>query len=339
MTKPRTMKLSSPADVLAAVPCLLGFHPEDSLVLVTVGEAGRAFHARVDLPRGPDAVAALADYLASVVERHGVRRCVLVAYADDDAAAREVTDALTDRLCGIAEVLQAIRAHDGRWYSLTDDQDHLPVGGTAYDVSAHRFTAEAVLDGHVTHGSRQELADSLIGTDPDAIEAVEAAAGQALRRMRGAERGPFGPPTPEAARAHLVQEGQWVAERVRRFLTDRGALTAQDAGRMVAALTVIDLRDVAWAEMERGNAATHVDLWQDLVRRTPPELRAAPAALLGFAAWLAGEGALAWCAVERCQDADPDYSLAGLLTHALAAAIPPSSWEPIAKKDLPLFAS
>jgi hypothetical protein len=334
MTKPRTMKLTSPADLLAAVPCLLGFHPEDSLVLVTVGEAGRAFHARVDLPRGPDDIAALADYLSSVVERNGVRRCALVAYSDDHRAALAVTDSLTDRLLGIAEVTLVIRAHGGRWYPLSDcGQGHCPAEGTAYDVSAHRFTAEAVLDGHVTLGSRQELADSLIGTDPDAVEAVREAADRALTRMRGAVRDPFGPPAPRTARAHLVQEGQWVAERVRRFLADRGTLSAEDAGRLVAALTVVDIRDVAWAEMERGNASRHVDLWRDLVRRTPPELRAAPAALLGFAAWLAGEGALAWC------DAEPDYSLAGLLTHALAAAVPPSSWEPIAKKDLALFAS
>jgi hypothetical protein len=90
--------------------------------------------------------------------------------------------------------------------------------------------------------------------------------------------------------------------------------------------------------MTRADAGGHVELWRDVVRRTPLDLLAAPAALLGFAAWLAGDGALAWCAVERSQQAEPDYSLAGLLAEALVNAIPPTSWEPIPVHDLTLFA-
>ena len=55
----------------------------------------------------------------------------------------------------------------------------------------------------------------------------------------------------------------------------------------------------------------------------PVDLRAAPASLLGFAAWLAGEGALAWCAVGLRPEAEPDYWLAALLAQALAGAVPP----------------
>ena len=95
---------------------------------------------------------------------------------------------------------------------------------------------------------------------------------------------------------------------------------------------------MAWAEMTHRNAVGHVDLWRDLLRRAPEELAAAPAALLGFAAWLSGDGALAWCAVERCLAADPDYGLAGLLTQALAGAVPPSVWRPFDRDKLGLFA-
>jgi len=74
------------------------------------------------------------------------------------------------------------------------------------------------------------------------------------------------------------------------------------------------------------------------VRRAPPDLRAAPATLLGFAAWLSGNGALAWCAVDCAQQCDPDYSLAALLADALAGAIPPSVWRPFPRESLTLFA-
>jgi hypothetical protein len=42
--------------------------------------------------------------------------------------------------------------------------------------------------------------------------------------------------------------------------------------------------------------------------------------------------------VDRCQEADPDYRLAGLLTQALAGAVPPSTWEPLDRGVLTLFA-
>jgi hypothetical protein len=341
MTNTRTFTAKSPADLLALVPCVLGFHPEDSLVMLTLGDAADHFHARIDLPRDADDLAEVVGSLHQVVTRHRVRRVVLVAYSEDQCVALE----LSDRLRGALEVdgvtvVEAIRADGERWYSLTGCTGSCcPVEGTPYDLGSHPFTAQSVLDGQVTLGSRQELADSLIGTDPDAVDEVETAADQAMSRFTAACRHPLGPSDPEGARRHLVQEGQWVAERVRRFLADGLSLDADDAGRLLVALVAIEIRDVAWAEMTRANARRHVDLWRDLVRRTPRDLMAAPAGLLGFAAWLSGDGALAWCAVERCQEAEPDYRLAALLTDALAGAVPPSRWEPVPRSELTLFAS
>ena len=44
----------SPEDLIALVPFVLGFHPSESVVLLTFGAPGGSFHARVDLPDGPD---------------------------------------------------------------------------------------------------------------------------------------------------------------------------------------------------------------------------------------------------------------------------------------------
>lgn len=52
-----------------------------------------------------------------------------------------------------------------------------------------------------------------------------------------------------------------------------------------------------------------------------------PAGLLGFAAWLAGHGALAWCAVDRCREVEPTNSVATLIDTLLRRAAPPELWE------------
>ncbi len=327
-------RAQGPGDLLALVPTFFGFHPEDSLVLVTLGRAGQPFHARVDLPTDPVQIDGLADHLAAVAGRHCAERLVALAYSDDAVLATEVFAVLAAHLDrhGV-ELVAAVRADGERWW-VHDDRGERG-RGTRYDVSSHPMVAQAVLDGTVLHRSRQDLADSLVGRDPDEIDAVALLACEALERFaRGADH-PLGP---AAARRQLVAAGRWVRERVGRFLSDGGPLDRADAARLVVLLTASpEVRDVALAEMHQGNATDHVELWLDLTRRAPADLRAAPAALLGFAAWLSGNGALAWCAVERARDADPDHDLAALLADQLDGAVPPCSWSPASSEELTLF--
>ena len=128
--------------------------------------------------------------------------------------------------------------------------------------------------------------------------------------------------------------------RVQRFLADGGRLDTHDVARLCLAMAVsLEVRDVAWAEMTRENAARprgavarrRAPLPAGAARRRRPPCWA-------FAAWLAGNGALAWCAVDRAQEAEPGYGLAGLLTQALAGAVPPSAWRPFPRDALTLFA-
>jgi hypothetical protein len=108
--------------------------------------------------------------------------------------------------------------------------------------------------------------------------------------------------------------------------------------RFLRALASRDVRDLVWCDITQDNAEGHVNLWRELVRRSPEALVAPAAGLLAFAAWLAGDGALAWCAVDRCLCADPDHVLGQLVGEALTTALPPSSWRPIDPRTLALFA-
>ena len=82
MSQPRTTFIArSSLDLVAVVPQVLGFHPEDSVVLMTFDRA-ESFHARVDLPDDEDDQLTVVDLLAGVIARHRVRRVALVLYTE-----------------------------------------------------------------------------------------------------------------------------------------------------------------------------------------------------------------------------------------------------------------
>jgi hypothetical protein len=324
MNTPVTLTARGPEDLLAAVPCVLGFRPEDSVVLLTFGPPGTSFHARVDLPTAPDEVAEVSTLLRRASARNRVDRVALVAYSEDARAEEVLARLAGDFRAEGFDVVDVLRAGRERWFPVRPGRP-VSAGGLPYDARSHPFAAQAVLAGRVTHGSREELAATLDSVDAaveavaDAVEAVADAADGAAAWVTGAQR---------------VAEAQWVRATVAGHVACGEPLTAEDVGRLLVALADVDLRDVAWATITHGNAGAQVELWRDVVRRSPASLLAPPAALLGFAAWLSGQGALAWCAVDRCLEADPGYSMAETVGEVLTAAMPPSAWQPVPEESL-----
>jgi Domain of unknown function (DUF4192) len=76
--------------------------------------------------------------------------------------------------------------------------------------------------------------------------------------------------------------------------------------------------------MVPGHHAAHLALWGDIVRHATDPWLPAPASLLAFTAWQAGDGPLANMALDRALAADPGYSMALLLRDILDAGVPPS---------------
>src|SRR5690606_36058087 len=122
------------------------------------------------------------------------------------------------------------------------------------------------------------------------------------------------------------EEVRWVSRASHQLLAADTVPTPKHAARLLVAMHVsLIARDALWVEISPDWAARGVRLCRHLVQVAPPELRAAPAALLGFASWLAGDGALAWCGVEASAQAESGYSLAELIGELLERAVPPST--------------
>jgi hypothetical protein len=104
-----------------------------------------------------------------------------------------------------------------------------------------------------------------------------------------------------------------------------GRITDADTFAWLAvSLVHLAVRDDAWARMLPEHRQAHLALWADVMRRADGPCLPAPASLLAFTAWQAGDGTLANIALDRALAADPGYSMALLLRDILAAGVPPS---------------
>jgi hypothetical protein len=106
------------------------------------------------------------------------------------------------------------------------------------------------------------------------------------------------------------------------------AVSDAEAAQLSVWCSLVVVRDLAWSRINRADAARNVTLWSAVSRRVVPPYEPAVLSLAGFAAWVSGDGATAWCAVDRALAADPGYSMARLLEDALARCVPPDVWVP-----------
>lgn len=299
-------------------PVLLGFWPEESVVMMTFG-ARRPFHARVDLPPAePRATALLSELdelLLGPARQHRAPLVVLLYYATDRAAARAAHRVLRQgcRRSGIT-VVAALWADGQRYVDLDHDGPFAP--GTPYDVSSHPFVVEALVNGRLTHRSRADLVASL-EADPAAVAGVQAALDSS---------GFAGEEVPVDGRS-IRREGRWVEKRVAGLVAAGVAPGDDELARLLWVMQAPRVRDAAWSLIRRHDAADHVRFWSDVVRRAPEALVPSPAVLLGWASWQAGDGARAWVALDRCQRCDPAHALASHLATLLQHAVPPDFWE------------
>ncbi|MFG1778917.1 DUF4192 domain-containing protein [Micromonospora sp. NPDC049051] len=314
------LAVRSPADLIAAVPYLLGFHPTRSVVVVAMRGRRITFAARADLPdladpRDP------AGHLAGVVARQDAETATVLGYGPAHLVTPAV-DAVRAALsaAGLA-VLDALRVTDGRYWSyLCVEPECCPPDGKPYDVAASEVSAAAVFAGQVALPDRDALVAQVAPVTGPARTAVREATARAGRRLAElSDRAPTADPRGERA---VRSAGAAAVRSAQRRYRRGGALTDSEVAWLSLLLTHVPVRDHAWERTDGRDA--DIALWTDVLRRAEPELIAVPAALLAFAAWRAGQGALAAVALERALAEHPGHSMALLLDDLLRRGVPPS---------------
>ncbi|MFI7025832.1 DUF4192 domain-containing protein [Micromonospora sp. NPDC049900] len=311
------LTVRSPADLIAAVPYLLGFHPTDSVVVVALTGSRIVFAARTDLPGEGDPQES-AEHIAAVTARQGADSATAIGYGP----AARVTPAVDAVRVALADagltVLDALRVTGGRWWSyVCQEPECCPPEGTPYDPEVSAVPAAAVFAGQVALPDRAALVAAVA---PLGGPEMPRAAERAERRF--ADLLAEAPPADLLGGRALRTAGVAALRVTRRRHRDGEPLTDDEVAWLCLLLTHLPVRDHAWEHTDGRDE--DVAFWTDLVRRAEPELSAAPGALLAFAAWRAGQGALAAVALERVLAEHPDYSLALLLDDLLRRGVPPS---------------
>lgn len=320
-TGEEVLKLSSPADVRAAVPYLIGFKPERSLVFLGLtGDRHRlAVTGRIDAPMEAADAQRCADSVASAVLRTEARE-VLVAYFgplpvasghDSDADERDLADESTVR--DLAGVIEDRLGNAG-----------IEVVAWMWEASEGRSRAEevdapspvelaSVVAGHRTFGSRAELAEQ-VAARPSAMRPVIA---ETIARL-GALRLPT-EDLVEGLEDLLALRGRWDDDA--RSLPP---LTGQQAALCCLALERFPIRDALIGSLALSREPSFEDLWCEVLHIAPEESIAPIASVLAIEVYLKGNGVLARCALDRALRSDPDYSLAHLMQNSLDHGLPPT---------------
>lgn len=298
MTTPSTVRITDPGDLVATIPCVLAFHPAESLVLVSfaAGSTRMGPLLRADLPAPGEVEEATAEMVRALPAeyRHNVLLIVISSEPRDDVH-RDARLVLTAGGCEVTGALHATGTRRGDQWRCLDFGcgDAGTVPGPHATIAAHM-----AFSGQVTLPNRGAIADTLAPVDTATLA-------RRAHQLTAADTPAAGARRPSLAAA------------VEGYCARHHQLDDELVTNLIAALD--DQRAVV--EHLQGHTSLMRALLEALVRETPAPWSATPAAYLALAALLDGDGAHATVAVERATRADPGALLPRLIAD-LAATTP-----------------
>lgn len=303
---PQTLR--SLTDLVEVVPTFLGFHPTESVVVISIEAGSVVLTARVDLdlPGGHGTAAALRAVWRKVP--HGDH--IVIAYSDDPDRAWLALDDVADAMpghCGRT----LLHADGERWYEDPHDS------GTPYDRLGSVHLARAAYDGRPVRHSRAELARL--------VEPARTPAEVTASLERVAES--FATLGCLVAEARALVAGHDDAP---------GDLDIDEATVLCLATHDAAFLDEALLSTTGDNADARIGLWAQVVQSGVPNCAGGALVALALAGWVAGEGAIASICLEALEGRPGPGEWIEMLEAVIADAVHPHMWEEVRARQLAL---
>lgn len=310
--------LTSAHDLITAIPFLIGFHPTESIVLISIKDEAIGLAMRIDLPQhlSSDEI----DLLAHHFLRDGAETALLVAYMPDN---REDGDLLLISLgAGLirngVEIQESLVVHNGRYRSIIcrDPSCCASDGRLLPDIESTEIAAEHVVAGiPMPYANINELKETL-----------------------AADHSSFDLDWSDQVNRFFIAEDSEELQELRRdgvetmdllfddFRVGRGASERTLVARMIGRMSDVQVRDYALGVHSEDTFDSYFTMWRELLRLAPRGFVAPIACIVAAMSYESGDGALAQKALDRALEDDERYPLAGLLRRVFNAGWPPESF-------------
>lgn len=334
------LSIATPADLLHAVPFLLGFHPSASIVISSVreGEERRiGLTARVDYPDDPADGTAIAERMVDHLVDDGAVGALVVIYRQcslDETTSDPVFDSLRSALAEFELVIHdALLVDAGRWRSLLQPEAGVHV---IPDFASSAVAAEHVLHGApLPHASEAALRATLQAHGSDVAQQI---AGACASRRDVVNRETIlegdGQRMRAVRRRHIQQAADAIDRVFEQWLATQNLATMDmdDLALLLIGMHDVHVRDYAMGIHDDAHLQDALALWRSLLPLTPDGSIAPVATVLAAVAFECGDGALAQRAIDRAFDDRQGYPMASLLRQAMEAGWAPSAMTSMRKE-------
>jgi hypothetical protein len=310
---PIHLHITNPGEAAQIIPYLVGFTPEESLVISAIQNRRILVTARVDL----------ADVTAGGAAEDLLDR-IWARYPDADAHATVYTTGDHNAAWKLLARCDAWLPYGCQAMIVDGDTWHTPDGASGRAEPTGLVAAGASLAGlqHLEHRSDLE---ARFASPPDSDQLASRANRAVSDLPAPGETAQILARTKELFQRHLPGRPAGLDPRI-----EPPVIPAEDAIRLAALVHHPDARDLALLSIDRRNASQHLVLWQQVVQASPSSSADMPLYLAGMAAWISGDGAGATIAVERALNSHPTSATthpAEFLEGILEQVMPPTSWD------------
>ena len=317
MTTHTATELNSPHDLLAAVPFMVGYHPQDSLVAMALRDDKVVMAMRVDFPDS-ESIEGISKTIAAHLLREKASEAIIVGYLPTTVGGSDPLLVVREIISGYSIIVkECIEVRNGRFRSsLCADLDCCPPEGNPVpELSDSRVTAEQVAAGNpLPFLDLDEMKRSIAANpiDKELLKAIKAVTEIDYES--------------DEVNAYQREGADAINQLALTFIQVGVVLDKELIALVLVRLHDLHVRDYAMGFTGQGSDDQLWDMWRWLLRVAPKGYVAPVAVIFATASYERGDGALAQRALDRAFEDSPKYQMAKLLRRTFAAGWPPSAF-------------